>query len=383
MHNVLILPCSTQIAVEQYFSLVYNKHFNLIGASHNKSDELFNVFITLQNTTDSIKFIDEIKSIIKKYNIDIILPSHDEINTILKNDIDLSKLIPGSDTDIVNILRSKSLTYTTLNKFVEFRQYLPEFTIIDNKFLKPDKGQGSKGTLYIKEPYLICEYLPGKEYTIDCFSDKNCNLIFCNSRHRKKIENGISELTEIIDSDEMIKIAQLINQFLSLKGYWFFQLKQDKNNNLKLMEIAPRIAGCSSINRLNGINLTALGLYQHLDIKVNILKQNLVKEIHRKNPKLNLDYNTIFVDYDDTFLYIENILKQINKEIIILTRHKNKINTHYKTIYVADTELKSSYIKKFDQYKSIFIDDSFKERYDVYHACKIPVLDVGEVRYLI
>lgn len=383
MHNVLILPCSTQIAVEQYFSLVYNKHFNLIGASHNKSDELFNVFITLQNTIDSIKFIDEIKSIIKKYNIDIILPSHDEINTILKNDIDLSKLIPGNDTDIVNILRYKSLTYTTLNKFVEFRQYLPEFTIIDNKFLKPDKGQGSKGTLYIKEPYLICEYLPGKEYTIDCFSDKNCNLIFCNSRHRKKIENGISELTEIIDSDEMIKIAQLINQFLSLKGYWFFQLKQDKNNNLKLMEIAPRIAGCSSINRLNGINLTALGLYQHLDIKVNILKQNLVKEIYRKNPKLNLDYNIIFVDYDDTFLYIENILKQINKEIIILTRHKNKINTHYKTIYVADTELKSSYVQKFNQYKSIFIDDSFKERYDVYHACKIPVLDVGEARYLI
>ena len=75
MHEkkVLILPCATQIGVEQFYSLEYNKHFDLIGASHNKDDALYKNFIQLRFPIKSVEFIQEVVDIVKKHSIDIIL----------------------------------------------------------------------------------------------------------------------------------------------------------------------------------------------------------------------------------------------------------------------------------------------------------------------
>ena len=46
--NVLVIPCATQIGVEQYMSLRFNKNFKLIGAAHNDDDGLFSNYIKLK-----------------------------------------------------------------------------------------------------------------------------------------------------------------------------------------------------------------------------------------------------------------------------------------------------------------------------------------------
>ena len=78
--NILILPCSTQLGVEQFNSLKYNKHFNLIGASHNNTDNLFQNFIKLINNNDTPEFIQEVLDIIKLNNIEIGLSYFIKIN---------------------------------------------------------------------------------------------------------------------------------------------------------------------------------------------------------------------------------------------------------------------------------------------------------------
>ena len=294
--NVLIIPCATQIGVEQYNSLKFNKYFKLTGASHNDSDDLFSNFIKLNYALENPKFIDEIKFIVKKYNIDILLPSHDEVLYILKNIPELENIIPGSSKKIINTCRFKSKTYDKLSTHPELLNSIPRYQTIKPGFLKPDKGQGSKGGIYINNDYVHCEYLPGKEYTVDCFTNHKNQLIYVNPRLRKTVINGISETTSIVDIPHVKQIATKINTLFRFKGSWFFQLKQDKNNNLKFLEIAPRIGGGSNINRLNGVNLTLSDLYQHLGYDINIVPQNLITEVNRKIPKYNLNFDTLFVN---------------------------------------------------------------------------------------
>lgn len=381
--KVLILPCATQIGVEQFYSLEYNKHFDLIGASHNKDDALYKNFIQLRFPIKSVEFIQEVVDIVKKHSIDIILPAHDEVIFILKNDSNLSPLIPGSDSNIVTTCRFKSKTYDTLKKHDLTTDFIPEYKLLSNMFLKPDKGQGSRGTFNVDEPYLLCEYLPGDEFTIDCFSDSDSKMLYAVARLRKVIRNGISETTQIVDNKVLNKLSYNINKVLQFIGAWFYQVKIDKHGNFKVLEVAPRIAGGSNINRLNGVNLTALTLYQHLDISVKINAQSLVKEIDRISPRYNLDYTTIFLDYDDTFMFVRDTIRNLNKKVIVLTRSKTKVDAPYEIIYVNDDVLKSEIINEIGSSDSIFIDDSFKERQDVMRNCRIPCFNVEEVKYLL
>lgn len=381
--KVLILPCATQIGVEQFYSLEYNKHFDLIGASHNKDDALYKNFIQLRFPIKSVEFIQEVVDIVKKHSIDIILPAHDEVIFILKNDSNLSPLIPGSDSNIVTTCRFKSKTYDTLKKHDLTTDFIPEYKLLSNMFLKPDKGQGSRGTFNVDEPYLLCEYLPGDEFTIDCFSDSDSKMLYAVARLRKVIRNGISETTQIVDNKVLNKLSYNINKVLQFIGAWFYQVKIDKHGNFKVLEVAPRIAGGSNINRLNGVNLTALTLYQHLDISIKINAQSLVKEIDRISPRYNLDYTTIFLDYDDTFMFVRDTIRNLNKKVIVLTRSKTKVDAPYEIIYVNDDVLKSEIINEIGSSDSIFIDDSFKERQDVMRNCRIPCFNVEEVKYLL
>lgn len=388
--NILILPCSTQIAVEQYNSLKYNKHFNLIGASHNNSDVNYKNFIQLINIKEDSKFITEIENIVQTHNIDAILTAHDEIQFILKNS-KLADKIVGSDTKTVNICRFKSKTYELLNSDDYLKNHVPLFEFIKNNkvnknfgFIKPDNGQGSRGAfkytddVYVEDNHINCEFLSGDEFTVDCFTDKNNKLLFAQGRKRLKIINGVSEQTELIFDDIFETLADKINKIFNFNGAWFFQMKKDSNEKLKFLEISPRIAGASNINRMNGINLTALSLYQHFNYDIGIIKQNLVTSIERKSPKIKVKFNTIYVDYDDTYCFVKEYIEKINKKIIIITRSKNKIKLPYEIIYIKDDENKSKYIEK----ESIFIDDSNRERTDVLLNCKIPCFALEEVEYI-
>ena len=47
---------------------------------------------------------------------------------------------------------------------------------------------------------IVCEYLPGEEYTVDCFSDREHGLLFAGARVRRRTRNGISVNTAPVAS---------------------------------------------------------------------------------------------------------------------------------------------------------------------------------------
>jgi len=410
MFNILVFPCASGIGQEIYNSLNNKKNINLVGINQSNKNAgyyLYNNYECLNYNMNDNEFLEELNNIIEKYKIDYIFPAFDDTIVYLKENEDKLKCknILTSSLSTVKICRSKELTYEKLCNKVSIPIIYNNIDEINTYpvFIKPDIGSGSINCFkfdnheslknYLdktNDKYLIMEYLPNKEYTIDCLSDLSNNLLYNNARERGIYKNGISILTSnIVDEKinlETQKIAEIISKELKMQGAWFFQMKLDNNNNLKLLEVAPRIAGAMALSRYIGINLPLLNLEIFLNNKIKINKLNLFVsnyKIYNNYIKSNIIFEDVYVDLDDTLIINNeintNLLAKIYKlkqkhKIFLISRHKFNIldtlkkffidiNLFDDIIHIIDRNIKkSSFLKSND----ILIDDSFSERNDCY-----------------
>ena len=437
MKNVLVFPCGSEIGLEIHNALKYSKDFKLFGGSSVDDHGKF----VYENYIPDIPFIDDdglldfLNDIIEKNDIDLIYPSHDDVVLKLSELKDqLNAHVVVSNDRTCDIARSKKKTY----EFFKDEKFTPKTYDISKEsfdseegirrveeitdgefpiFLKPDIGQGAKGVAianniddlkhhFNENPGLIAvELLPNEEYTIDCFSSKG-KLLYCEKRERIRVKDGISVNAITIETeDEVREIAEIINSRLDFDGAWFFQLKKDKDNNYKLLEIAPRIAGTMALHRNTGINFPLLTLYVHMGIDVSVISNKNRLTIDRaltNRFNYEIDYDRVYLDFDDTVFfkgkintYLMMFLYQCvneNKEIVLITKHIKDINETLKDLKI-DINLFDEIIpltKEDEKYKfmdedvpSIFIDDSFSERLAISEKLGIPVFDLDAVESLI
>ena len=422
IYNILIFPAGSEIAFEINNALKYSKFIKVFGGSSINDHSAFvynNYCCDFPYITDD-NFIDYLNEYIKINKIDFIYPAMDNVQVFLTNNQEKIKArIITSDKDTVNICRSKEETYKHLSneKFIpKFYNDVVEITCYP-VFVKPKIGQGAQGVKKIENKeqlavelsnnsdLIICEYLPGVEYTIDCFTDKNRQLRIANIRSRDRIRTGISVRSSKAKLDEkIVKISNIINEYFNFNGAWFFQMKKNINGELKLMEISPRIPGTMGLSRNIGVNFPLLTIYNMIGYDIDLLENDyniMVDRAFINRYKLGLDYEFVYIDFDDTVIcndkvnldVIRFIYQSLNnkKKIYLLTRHKQDIYKSLKKykisnelfddiIEVKGEELKSKYITKNN---SIFIDDSFKERKDVKDNLNIPVFDVDMVECLL
>ena len=435
MKNVLVFPCGSEIGLEIHNAVKYSKDFKLFGGSSVDDHGKYvyeNYIPNIPYITDD-KFLDFLNKVILENEIDMIYPAHDDVVlklSELKDSINAKIIV--SDDKTCDICRSKNKTYQFFKdeyftpKTYEVYDYekksLKEEVVKDLDkefpiFLKPDIGQGSNGIAlanntddlkhYLNDnPNLVAvEYLPNEEYTIDCFTSKG-KLLFCGKRERIRVKSGISVNATTLELEyEIRKTAEIINSKLEFKGAWFFQLKKDKNNEYKLLEIAPRIAGTMALHRNKGINFPLLTLYTYMDIDVSIIENKAILTIDRaltNRFKYEIEYERVYIDFDDTIFfkgkintYLMMFLYQCvneNKEIILITKHikdiketlkglKIDLNIFDEIITLNKEDEKYKYFDK--NVKSIFIDDSFSERLNISKELNIPVFDLDAIESLI
>lgn len=420
MKNVLVFPCGSEIGLEVNRALSKSKHFRLFGASSTPDHGrlVYQNYIENVPFVTNSNFISSINDICVKNKIDFIVPAHDSVVLSLsENAANLKAKVVTSCYETCKLCRSKRDTYL---KFIDVVPVPKVYNINDciqfPVFLKPDVGQGAKGTYKANRPedilyhtskdntLMVLEYLPGKEYTIDCFTNKDGNLLFCEGRCRERINNGITNSSKLVKNDKFKEIAEKINSALSFRGMWFFQVKEDLNNQLTLMEISPRIAGTMGLFRTMGVNFVELSLFDQMDMDVDILFNEIDIELDKAlslKYKLKRDYQNVYIDFDDTIIcdgvINTDVMKYLyqasndGKRIILLTKHKGNVidsleghkihpRLFNSIVHIQPKEKKSDYIK-FEN--SIFIDDSFSERKSVHEAHKIPVFSVDAIEALI
>jgi len=418
--NVLVFPAGTEIGLEIYKALRYSKDFLVFGSSSEDSNHarfLFDNYIEKLPFINEKKYFSYLNEVIKKYKIDFIYPAHDEVLLRLsqcQNKIN-AKVI-ASEYKICKLCRSKKATYNFLKDKVKVPKIFNDIDKVNFPvFLKPDKSQGSRGTYKAnnkqeanfflkKDPsLLILEYLPGKEYTVDCFTDYKGRLRFIGARERIRIDRGISVNSKPFKSKKIKDVANIINNNLNLCGAWFFQLKKGNLGKFKLLEIGPRIAGTMTLYRHLGINFPLLSLYNIMGKNTELILNNYKIELDRPLAsyfKTNITYENVYIDWDDC-LFIKGklntqlmalifqchnesknvfILSRSNDNVISLTKKLKIYSLFKKVIIIKNSEKKSDYIKSKN---SIFIDDSFSERYDVHNSLKIPVFDLDTIDLLL
>lgn len=426
MTKVLVFPCGSEIGMEIFRALQYEKHIELWGGSSVPSNHgkfLFKNYIEGIPFVNMGNFIPELDKILKKYSIQYIFPAMDSVLLELsKNQERLSSKVIGSPYETNQVCFSKLKTY----RLFRGKVFVPEVYGLEDLddvfagypvFLKPEGGYGSRGTYIVKSraevsfylerdpSLLILEYLPGKEYTVECFTDYQGRLRFVGGRERLRIQNGIAVHSRPVNHPGISSIAGIINNHLTFRGVWFFQLKENNKGELVLLEIASRAAGTMALNRNKGINLPLLSLYDAQENEVDIIENSYKIEIDRaltNRFKIDYHYQYVYVDFDDCILFkgkINTLLMMFlyqcineNKTIVLLSKHKDRedLENQLKTfridhlfdeiIHLSQEESKADYIKHFP---AIFIDDSFGERRSVFKITGIPVFDLSSIESLI
>lgn len=413
MRRVLIVPSGTEIALEAHDALCRRRDVELVGAESTSNSHASFVFAANDYVPpfDSPSFAESIDSIVRRRAVTHILPAHDDVQlALLQAGSAISAPVLSSPLETLEITRLKSRTYSVLANALPVPRTWDAVPASMSMlpypvFAKPDRGQGSQNTHLCRDSrelenvlksntgMLVCEYLPGREVTVDCFSDRENGLLLAEPRLRLRTRAGISVRTISVSIPQVREFAERIAARLRLFGTWFFQLRERATDEWVLLEVGARLPGGATYQRLRGVNLPLLTIFEHERAKIEILSYPwgplLMDRAFVSRFQFDVAYEAIFVDFDDTLairgapnLDLVGLLvaaRHHAKRIVLLTRNKGDchswLEAHGLTSLFHDIVLidKASPKHKFMHGRSILIDDSFSERRECFHAGKLCV----------
>jgi hypothetical protein len=423
-HRVLIFPAGSEIGLEIYNSLKYSHHVEVFGAS-GKSDHASFIYEAGHYIEDTLyidrpDFIERFNYLLRSLKIEFVYPTHDSVSCFLaEHQLELEAQILTSCFETNFIARFKRQTYD-LFKTSDYCPKVfadPYLNLQFPVFLKPNDGQGGKGTytaesredlvFYLgKTPsLLVTEFLPGEELSVDCFTNTEGILLFIGPRTRERIQMGISFRSTAVEMTEEIKhIAHCINDTVSLNGAWFFQVKKDCGGKFKLMEFAPRQSSTMGLYRHTGVNFALLTLFNAMGKPVEILQNNYPIQLDRclhNRFIAALEFQRVYIDFDETLVvgkhvneFAMSFLYQCRNRgihIVLLTKHRYNLMETLHTcgisehlfetiIQITDSQEKWTFI---DPESSIFIDNYWFDRRAVNVKWGIPVFDVDGIECLL
>ena len=418
--RVMVFSAGEMNSVELCLALSRQVNVELYGASsfERMGRHLFKNYRNDLPLISAPNFSEELQAQLDEWKIDILIPTHDSIVEYISDNriqFECKMLIPSEKTS--RACREKKYTMELFKNC----DFIPTIFATDADlpnetfFVKPNRGQGSVGARVIKpdspgiaeidwDNELVCEYLPGDELTVDCFTDRHGALIGVFPRSRDRVLGGISVAGRTLAATaEICEIADRINAELDFLGLWFFQIKQAMDGSWKLLEISARCSGTQCLTRARGVNLPLLSVYAAMGMDVSVYENDIPIKMDRMLvPMFDFDYDigTAYIDYDHTLVHsngvdpeIIGLLYQFKRQdvrIVLITRHAHDLNDNLRKhclsqslfneiVHINDKEPKSTYM---DPKNAIFIDNAFTERLEVKQKLGIPVFDVEGAQVL-
>lgn len=252
----------------------------------------------------------DIRQICQRYHVKVVLPLVTaELRVFAKEKERLKDLcgtiVAVNDFDKIEIVNDKGKLYQFLEsvglpvaKFFivnTSKECGKAVRAIDESiiYVKPPKGNGSRGCRMVKkfidisgkpdgqisyldffnyhnlnpQEYIVMEYLPGIEYTIDILADHG-ECLYVIPRKRDVIRGGITYSGTVEKNEEIIAYCKDIIGALDLHGIVGIQVKADKNGQYKILEINPRLQGTTCLSSAAGINLPYWAAMQALGHEV-------------------------------------------------------------------------------------------------------------------
>ncbi len=112
-------------------------------------------------------------------------------------------------------------------------------------------------------PVVVMEYLPGDEYTVDCFRGRDVK--FAVPRKRLKIRDGITFDSVVELRKDLIDYSLWAAKEMDLKYAFGFQYKLDSKRVPKILECNPRVQGTMVASYFSGANIIWMAVTECLN----------------------------------------------------------------------------------------------------------------------
>ena len=317
-YRVFVFPSCNEVGLEIIQALAKSNKVQLFGGSsydlkHDPSRLLLRNHVPCPGH-DAPDFEERFRAILAEHAVDLVFPAWDPlVARFAAWDLGPVRCVaPGADT--AHVLLSKSATYAALGDCVPVPEIQAGEPDAWPLFGKPDASSGSKGIMRIDTPedyaaarargLLITEYLPGEEYTADCFSDLDGVLRVCCPRHRGLIGRGIALGAEAVVAPDIEGYCAAISTRLHLAGPWLAQFKRAADGRLKLLEVNARVAGSMGLTRHAGVNIPLLSVFLFMGHEVRIprVHRPIVVNRHLNFQAETAGFDWVIWDLDDTLL---------------------------------------------------------------------------------
>jgi len=295
--------------------------FKLIGTTiydDSVAQAFCDIFELAPPTTEE-HYIDWLCKVIKKYQVDMIIPgieadmiawndARDQLTAtgtyVLLNNPDLIKLCSDKWSFYEALSASGSSLAISSRLVGSFDELKAEFGL--PFLLKPRRGFASKGIVRIdsKEAFtphqqnlgtvVMAQPIVGtndEEYTVSAFFDINSDLLCHMGLKRKLAREGYTEKAQVAEPTKVRSAIKELATLFKPVGPTNFQFRV-QNDQLKLLEINPRVSSATSIRTAFGYNESFMSVECFLNNKV--MKQPDIK--HGYAVRYIEDY--IFYDSD-------------------------------------------------------------------------------------
>jgi carbamoyl-phosphate synthase large subunit len=137
--------------------------------------------------------------------------------------------------------------------------------------VKPRRGSGSRGIsvaasgedLARLEPsagFLVQEYLPGTEYSIDVLADVTGHVVASVPRVRERVDSGVSVAGRTLHDRELEELGAAVATVTGLTYVANVQFRRDAAGRPALLEVNPRFPGTMPLTVASGVDMPLMAL---------------------------------------------------------------------------------------------------------------------------
>lgn len=282
---ITCVGCSPSASIVKSLKNSKKYNYNLIGIDTQEitvGNFICDFYKISPNINDSINYWSFIKSLINNYNIKYIFVTHHcevESWSLKKRELEREFKIKilHNDFEFVNIMNSKINTY---NFCLKHNINVPEVYTHDDIYscknikypiiIKDNKGAGSTDIkilnnkqdyiTYItnikRENLIIQQFIKGNEYTVDCLSNENQEVLCIIPKKRLVVKGGAAFLSQTENNKNIIDYVT--NLMIKSKNKYCVNAQvivEDYTNDIYIIEVNPKWATSFPLSVEAGVNL--------------------------------------------------------------------------------------------------------------------------------
>ncbi len=108
--------------------------------------------------------------------------------------------------------------------------------------------------------FIVQEYLPGEEYSIDVLADTRSHVIAAVPRVRARVDSGVSVAGRTVHDPELEHFGATVASVTGLTYIANVQARRDADGRAALLEVNPRAPGALPLTMASGVNMPRLAL---------------------------------------------------------------------------------------------------------------------------